>query len=567
MKKLKSIGIIFLSTLLLIPFGGFAKAQTSTYVGVQEGETYTWQITLNIDGLDELIENIDILLDDLESSIAANDFGGYENSTIPEMINTKASNILNKTFPSGWEAMNISTLIEAFIVDFVSKANSTMLSGEIPANWQTLNFSTFMDYLVDGLNATLPSGWEDDPLPELLKLAVFGFNNSLLLGIIPTGWEDLTVKELFDQILLENTPRIRESFILHVFFNEALAGQLPPGMSGLSAGEILSSLIPSTGGTLNISTFVEGIISSINSTMPVGWESWDMATFINNQSNSVNPLLPPGYDALNMTTLIEQFIDEMMFGNLNMMLPPGILPPGMGFGNTTIRVLADTLIGQLNSQWTTTVMGNWTLQKSIISVLPPLGIRYRVDNIGAEVEAYPGGPRGVPINMTGFFSMDMQNWTKIGEMMDLTGGSGLLTAAPPPPEELVDTFISNFTYYYSSYIVNPATYTNASRAFLEQSMLTSGLIVAKNYNWGDIKTSFSIPIAGDPNGIELSSEWNVNGLLSSATLKANGVTAVKIELFVTTEEIPGFEVGIIVALIPMTIIGIVFYMKKKTRMK
>ncbi|KKM17701.1 hypothetical protein LCGC14_1673110 [marine sediment metagenome] len=564
MKKLKIIGIILLSTLLLIPFGSFAKALPPTYVGVEEGTTYTWKISLKVAGLDELVDNFGILLDDIEASIAANDFWGYENLTIPETLSHIASGLANRTFPSGWEAMNISALIGTFVVDFVSKANSTMLSGNIPANWKALNFTTFMDYLVDGLNTTLPIGWEDNPIPELLKLVALGFNNSIGFGIIPTGWEDLTIKELFDQVLLQNTPKIRESFILHVLFNEVLVGEMPPGMSSSSIGDIFFDILPSNMTSLNISTFVLMMISDLNFSMPLGWESWDMETFINNQSGFVNPILPSGYDAHNMTTLMALFIDEMIFANLTMMLPPGILPPGLGIGNTTIRVLADTLIGELITQWDTMVVPSWNAQKSIIALLPSLGIRLRVDTIGTEVEAYPGGPRGVPIEMTGFFSLDMKNWTDIANMM---GDTGLMTAQTSSPFDNMSSIISNFTYYYSSYIVDPSTYSNASRALFEQSLLTGGLIVANNYNWEDIVTNFSIPIGSDPNGIEGSSEWNVNGLLNSATLKANGVTAVTIELYEATDEIPGFEVGIVLTLLPLTIVGIVFYMKKKIRTK
>ena len=119
MKKTQIIGIILLSSLLLIPFGSIAKAQPSTYVGVAEGTTYTWKISLDVDGLDELVDNIGILLGDIESTIANNDFWGYENLTIPEVLTAVATDLINQTFPSGWDAMNVSALIEAFIVDFI----------------------------------------------------------------------------------------------------------------------------------------------------------------------------------------------------------------------------------------------------------------------------------------------------------------------------------------------------------------------------------------------------------------------------------------------------------------
>ena len=179
MKKSNIFVVLALSTILLIPFANIAKAQTPSYVGVNEGEVYTWKVDFDVDGIDEVMDNIGTLLDDLQDYIATLDLHGYENLTIPETMENISSTILSNVLPSGWEGLNITDLLEAFISDFISDANSTMFSSKIPVNWGALNLSTFADYIVDGLNNTLPAGWDVDPIPHLIQLALSHFNSSL----------------------------------------------------------------------------------------------------------------------------------------------------------------------------------------------------------------------------------------------------------------------------------------------------------------------------------------------------------------------------------------------------
>ena len=82
-----------------------------------------------------------------------------------------------------------------------------------------------------------------------------------------------------------------------------------------------------------------------------------------------------------------------------------------------------------------------------------------------------------------------------------------------------------------------------------------------------IKTNFSIPIGSDLSGIFGSAEWNTVGVLKSAFLEANGVEAVRISLLGEDDEIPGYEVAIVLALTPITIIGLIIFLKKKIRIK
>ena len=126
----------------------------------------------------------------------------------------------------------------------------------------------------------------------------------------------------------------------------------------------------------------------------------------------------------------------------------------------------------------------------------------------------------------------------------------------------------NFTAYYSSYIVDPSSYSDPTRALAEQGLLTGGLIVANNYDWQTVNTSFTFPVGINPNGFEGSAEWNSDGVLSHLSLDANGVNAITISFFEgINEEIPGYEVGIILILAPITILSLIYYMKKKDRIQ
>ena len=79
MKKSKILVVIVFSVLLLIPFGSFTRAQPSTYVGVNEGDVYTWKVDVDVDGVDELVTNVGVLLDDIQTYFLAGglDLGGY----------------------------------------------------------------------------------------------------------------------------------------------------------------------------------------------------------------------------------------------------------------------------------------------------------------------------------------------------------------------------------------------------------------------------------------------------------------------------------------------------------
>jgi len=562
MKKSNIFVVLALSTILLIPFANIAKAQTPSYVGVNEGEVYTWKVDLEVDGIDEVMDNIGTLLDDIQDLIATLDLHGYENLTIPETMENISSTILNSILPSGWEGLNITDLLEAFISDFISDANSTMFSSNIPGKWGSLNLTTFADYIVNGLNDTLPASWEVEPIPNLIKIALNHFNSSLLFGIVPDGWEGFTIGELINQIILDQVPEAYESFMLHTLLNEILKENIPNELQLLSIEDILSSVIPASISSINVSS----VLAMLEYIIPPGMASVNMSVLFHEVLLNVSSSLPPQFIGVNMSTILSGLIDQLITNYSTMLV--GFLPTN--FDTLTIKELADFLITQAISGWDTNVIPGWESSKAALALIPFLGFRVEITDIGTEVEAYPGGPSGVPINMTFFGSLDTNNWTDLADLTDLFGedAGGLMTSQEDTSIDvtsIISMLLFNFTAYHSSYIVDPTSYSDPVRAFGEQGLLTGGLIVANNYDWLTVDTSFTIPVGINPNGFEGSAEWNSDGVLSLFSLDANGVNVITLSFLGSSDEIPGFEVGIILVLAPITILGLIYYMKKKDR--
>jgi len=75
MKKNKILGILLLTILFLLPFGNYANAQVPDYVGVEEGEQYTWNVEVNFEFVDDLLDNVRDVIVDLQTNL---DLDGLE---------------------------------------------------------------------------------------------------------------------------------------------------------------------------------------------------------------------------------------------------------------------------------------------------------------------------------------------------------------------------------------------------------------------------------------------------------------------------------------------------------
>ncbi|MFX1470473.1 MAG: hypothetical protein ACFFB8_17655 [Promethearchaeota archaeon] len=580
MKKVKILTIFMAIAITLIPLANFSRAQSNGYVGVTEGSEYQWSIKLNLDGVNNVMHNVEGLMTEIQNEISELSLFGLASKKVPEAMENVSRTILDNILPVGWEGLNISELLEATVEKFVEDLNSTVLAGYVPGNWKTLNYSTFMDYVIEGLNSTMPLGWEDHPIPHLITLAINEFNNSILFGLIPEAWDQMTLDSFFESVITESFPLATESFLTYIMMDQLLSQLytvLPPGSEGQIIKDLWPYMMPPEVYDTNLTSVLDGLWYAINSTSPPGWDSGSMLELLEYQADWMNTnlsLQDPMLDGANFSSILKWGIDELMY-IYNYTLPPGMFPPN--WLDMSIKDLATFMIELQKTQFISTVLPQWDSMYAALETIgatfpTTYGIKVAIDNIGAERTSTLGGQRATEIEMTLFISIDMQTWMEFEELMEnLTSMMSIFPATPPPTPPFEDTESITNTVLYSllnitmeGYIIDPSSYSDPKMALLDQAVFTQGLIVATNYNWAAINTEATIATAGNLDAFELTASWNSIGLLSQATLSSDGVTAISINL-VSGGEIPGYEITIIMIVMPLSVIGIIYYIRKRNR--
>lgn len=559
MRKNKSIGVFLLAILFLLPFGNYANAQGSDYVGVEQGDQYTWNVEVEFEFVEDLIENVRDVIVDLQTNI---DLGGLESMTVEEIYEEIAHTYLSNALPVGWEGYNISTLIPIVIEDYIGRFNSTILSGMIPSNWQALNFSDFYDLVFDGLNSGLPPGWETNPLPELFEMLINELNSTIFYGLIPAGWEELTLEELAENLLGVYAPGMWESIVLQMMLDNLMLIGLTPEMvdyiSTYTLSDLLNELVasfPPEITTLNATELFDMIFFGLNQTIPGGMESESMSNVIYFLNLQINSTLPLGYDSLSVAELLQFAIDEIV----NMTIP-------LEFQGKTIQEIVDLSLTEVLNTFDNDIMPAWdafyTEMDGLDLLSYEVGLRAVIDHVGSEIQPYTGGPVGVPIEMDLLYSLDFENWIEISEL--LPPGYSLSPFTP-----LVIFSLMGFTLdTVDPLIVDPSSYSDPQIALIDQLILSGPLIVANNYDWETIETETTIATTGNPDSIEISVAWNAKGVLQKAFIKADGDIAAIFTLSGeggVSEIIPGYGIPIIVGFIGLTIIAIILYGKRRNR--
>ena len=191
-----------------------------------------------------------------------------------------------------------------------------------------------------------------------------------------------------------------------------------------------------------------------------------------------------------------------------------------------------------------------------------IGIKMTIDNIGIIESVFPGGPEGVNLDVTLYYSLDFENWVDLSLLL-----AGLDTTFMTMPFGFMAAVTLIDFFSGKTMIFDPSSYSNVNIALMDQLMYSGGLIVANNYNWASIQTEITIDTINDPNCIAASIAWNGNGILTSATIKASGAAVASITLLgeETTPEIPGYEIPIILGISSVALIAIIYHLKRKNR--
>ena len=541
--------------MILLPFSNYANAQVPNYVGVAAGDQYTWRAKVNFGNVEDLLTNARAVLIDWKANLPSLDLDGLESLTIEEIYEEMAVTYLSNLLPPGWEGLNITDLIEETIEEYVEQFNATFLSGMIPSNWLSLNFSDFYDLAVDGINTTLLStGWNDNPLPELYMLTINELNSTILYGLVPAGWEAMTLKDLIESLLMSNFPVMGESFIVQIMIDTMLSLGIPSDMLDDTISELIDELmamLPTEITSLNATALFEQMFFGINQSMP-GIESETMGDVIEILGEAVNSTMPSGYGELNMSSLLELIIENELYGM--------IYPPEMA--GKTVAELLDMAYTQ-GIDGLETLIPEWVSMYASFQgmgmVSYEVGLRVSINSIGTEIEASPGGPKGVPISMNYSITMDFEEWIDLSTFIGLPGDFSPLTILFG-----VTMFLSG-PLTLPPYIVDPSTYTLAQTALADQAAFTGTLIVANNYDWGSIQTDMIMSTSGNADAIEMSSEWNKDGVLKSANIETDGKVVAEIKLVGGGGEIPGYETMIILGFTSLALIAIIYNLKRKNK--
>ncbi|MFX0001276.1 MAG: hypothetical protein ACFE88_14275 [Candidatus Hermodarchaeota archaeon] len=551
MRKNKLLIVLLLPILLLIPFSKNANAQVPGYVGVAAGEQYTWKVEAQFGNVDELLDNARSLLLHWKANLPTSfQLFGLEDLTVAEIYEQIATVYLSNILPVGWESLNITDLIEATIDHYMVQFNSTVLAGMIPSNWQALNFSDFYDLVFDALNTTMPVVWEDNPVPELLKMLINELNSTVYYGLVPAGWEGMTMTELYLHMITAFAPPIGESAVLHLMFNAFFPMAFPPEISTKTMTELFNEMMGTT--PMNLTTLYTQGFLMLNQSMPGGMESESMANVIDYLGDMVNQSLPSEFEGLTSAELLTLNMEMMV----NMTLPPP-------FNEFTIIQILDFAYTEAINMLDMYVIPGWDstyLQLQAMGMASyEVGLRVEINSVGAEIETYPGGPKGAPINMDYLVSMDFEEW------LDIETDLGVPFDFFP-----LMYFIYGFFYYgppmpvITPLIVDPSTYTLVETALADQGAFTGNLILANNYDWGSIQPELTMVYPGNLDAIQFSTAWNNKGVLQSASVKTDGLTVAQISLIGGgPEPIPGYEISIILGISTIALIAIIFHLKRK----
>ncbi len=605
MKKIKIIGVILTSVLILMSTGPFTIAQNPSYVGVSEGEEYVWNFQLKKEGINSIKTDFETFVNNLLDEILAWDLGAYTNLNVSEamlLATDDSIELFNNTFlpgiiPQDWKTVNFSTFMETLFDNVVETLNNTVLSGTIPSDWRSNNIDLFFENIIDGLNKTvpgfedltlselfelaidivndtiapfgsLPVGWEAMTMDELIELSlgnVFDFiNTTILTGMVPSGWLHMNVSQLLHQMfpiipqwVIDQMDAsfaysgLNEVSIFTLYFDMYVQsinyslGIIPGDWKDRTLSGLITPILFYGYENYNITYFVDDIFESINSSTPFDLYALNMSEIINMTIYGLSGGFSPEQQAMPLLDLYTDMVDMTIYA-VNASYPEGTFPDGwMSLSIDNLRAYyideSRTLFDLYMDE-----VDNIISQFELLEGFGEYGLKIRIDHIGSEVELILGGPRGVPINLSILFKMPMSDeWVNL---IDIIGG---------------DIF-----QYYTLYILDPTSFPASQSALFEQFFSTAGLIIGKGYDWSSISKELEFPGPGIDKLMKFSMDWDVKGVLDHMTVSYEDQTVAYIELQTEAEpegKIPGYEVIILLGTMLFSVGTMVYFIKKKKK--
>ena len=576
MRKKHTAGILLIGTILLISIGNFTIAQGSSYVGISEGEEYIWDLGLNKVGVNNLKDDTEILVQEIFSNISALDLGAYTDLNASEalLLGIEDSiDFINEIFPPGlipddWKTLNLSTLMEDLIDQVVETFNGSFLQGEIPYDWKSENIVSFFDHVIDGLNKTtpgldnftlgevietlinviddscpielLPEGWEDMPIFNLIEIylgyPVNFINTTILPGMIPSDWLHMDLSLLLQNVfpilpqtlidlLASSIPSVPGGNSIFTFFDQyaqlfnisLFPGLIPGDWDDYSIPELIFPLLLGPYADYNLtSTFYE-LFEAINSSAPFDLYAVNMSSLINMTIYSVTAIFPTEIQSMPTLDILRNVTSSYLLLMNDAYTSSGIFPDNwMSLTIDNLRTYyldqAQTLFDQYMVEFET-----YLTQFELLGGFQKISLKAIIDHIGDEIDLIPGGPKGVPIDISIQIKVPLSDWVNLTDLLE------------------IDIF-----EYYPIYILNPTTFSVDKGALIEQFLSTGGLFIGTSYDWTDIVTEYEFPgpVTGKVLNFEI--DWNNKGVLDHVVLEYDGQEVAFIDL-----QTPPTEPGII----------------------
>jgi len=605
MRKVKIAGVLLVSSLILILVGNFTIAQDSSYVGISEGDEYIWDVGLNKDGVESLKDDTEMLVQEILNNISTLDLGAYTDLNVSEAILLGCDNsfdLINEILPQDlipdWKIVNISAFMENLVYNVVEIINSSGLSGAIPYDWKSRSIVDFFDHVIEGLNETIPGfenftfveiidavfsiiddylpfelvseGWEDMAISNLIEL-ILGYpinfiNTTILPGLIPSDWLHMDLAPLLQNVFpilpqalidqvnasFEYFAEIFGGYSIYTFFEMFVqsynySGQIPGNWDDYSLSELIFPFLFQGYEDYNISYTLDEFFEIWNSSTPFDLYSSSMSSLINMTIYDMTYYLPIEQKSAPIIDLFRDFISSMVWsinytlGYSSDAFPVGTFPDGwmsLTIDNLRIYYVNQTQIwlDQLMVQ-----VEDYLLQFELFGGFQRFSLKTIIDHIGDEIELIPGGPKGVPINISIEIKVPTSDWINLTDLIEF------------------DIF-----QYYQIYILDPTTFSVDGGALLEQFLSTGALFIGKGYDWSDIVKEYEFPGPAPGKVLNFDIDWNNNGILDHVRIEYDGQEIASIELDRPPEPgIPGYNLLLFTGITLFSIGAVITSIKKK----
>ncbi|TFF87694.1 MAG: hypothetical protein EU548_09925 [Promethearchaeota archaeon] len=585
MKKYKFLPLVLLCFLFLsIPLAGTVKAQTTpSYVGINEGDQYTWSMKMSQAGLNQFMADIESMKDDFKTSL-----GTYGSLTFPNMMESIIKDAINNfgLLPSGWTELNITELFEGTIDHYIEILNYSLLN--IPPDWKSLNITSFKDVIIEGFNSTYP-GFEEMNFYEVLDL-IFSELASAGLEILPSGWQDY---KLIDFIQWE----------LNNFLNDTiLFGMIPDGWETFNMSQFMGGIIPGLKSEfidfiiyiaqsfddvpmmLNL-TMYNYLSLGLNETMPEEYLDYNLYQFVNMSmmmANESTGMIPDGYETLDISSLLDEvlfylnnsgmapgildynmsyFIDMAKYG-INMSLPSEISDLNM---DELIDIMISEMVSGVNSSGIYEVIPNWNL----------IPVNQLIDELYDLLESGYDGMVNY-LDVSGFFvgfrlrfnitdisseqSYGDLNYVLVNFSLEYDPGIGQFTQIPPDS-------IDDFLPFYPLAIIDPSSIPDPIKGLAEQAKHSFCLFIAKTFDTSKITFKDMTLDLSPFSSLDIHMNWNSDGVLMNAKVDYGGqnLASVQEAAVIPPSGIPGFSILSIIGFSIVGLIGVIYSVKKKRK--